>query len=141
MSCFQSPGQPPAGDAGAESGLSGTKGVAVLSGIGFGTSIEAQVRKPMATQFARLFDALSSVPGGPPAELGVFLNDLAEVGELPSPWDTWTLVGLVRHRKRQLSVAEIIRTRLGGSLMELAHLGALGHPDGVPQSGIVPGLP
>jgi hypothetical protein len=46
----------------------------------------------------------------------------------------------VRHRKRQLWVAEIIRTRLGGSLTDLARLGALGHP---PQSqdGTVPGLP
>jgi hypothetical protein len=61
-------------------------------------------------------------------------------GELPSPWETWTLIGLVRHRKRQLWVAEVIRTRRGGSLTDLAHLGALGRPQRS-QSGTVPGLP
>src|SRR5262249_25001878 len=45
------------------------------------------------------------------------------------------------HRERQLWVAEIIRTRLRGSPAGLAALGAMGHPDGVPQSGPVPGLP
>jgi hypothetical protein len=50
------------------------------------------------------------------------------------------MIGLVRHRKRQLWVAEVVRNRLGGSLTDLARLGALGHPQG-PQSGTVPGLP
>src|SRR5438132_3130949 len=96
----------------------------------------------MGASVALLFDAFARARGRPPAELGVFLKDLPGVGELPSPWQTWTLIGLVRHRKRQLWVAEIIRTRLGASLTDLARLGALGgHPEGVPQSGPVPGLP
>jgi hypothetical protein len=66
---------------------------------------------------------------------------LPEPGALPSPWETWTLIGLVRHRARQLWVADIIRNRLRGTLSDLARMGALGHPEGVPQSGPVPGMP
>ncbi|WP_406694400.1 hypothetical protein V5E97_25320 [Singulisphaera sp. Ch08] len=38
-------------------------------------------------------------------------------------------------------MAKIIRNRLHGELPDLAALGAMGHPDGVPQSGPVPGMP
>jgi hypothetical protein len=51
------------------------------------------------------------------------------------------LIGLVRHRERQLWVADLIRTRLRGAPADLAAIGALGHPQGVPQSGPVPGMP
>jgi hypothetical protein len=60
--------------------------------------------------------------------------------ELPSPWETWTLIGLVRHRERQLWVAGIMKTRLSGNPSDLAEIGALGHPEGA-QSGTVPGMP
>lgn len=69
------------------------------------------------------------------------LRGLPDPGTLPSPWETWTLVGLARHRGRQLWVADLIRTRLRGAPSDLAAVGALGHPAGVPQSGPVPGLP
>jgi hypothetical protein len=75
-----------------------------------------------------------------PADLAVAVQTLPQVGELPPPWETWTLFGLVRHRERQLWVADVVRIRLGGSPLDLSRLGALGHP-AVPQSGPVPGLP
>src|SRR5262249_40161076 len=37
-----------------------------------------------------------------PRDLAAFLEGLAGPGALPSPWETWTLIGLVRHRERQL---------------------------------------
>jgi hypothetical protein len=70
-----------------------------------------------------------------------FLQSLPDPNALPSPWETWALIGLVRHRERQLWVAEIIRNRLRGDTPNLAALGALGHPEDVPQSGSVPGMP
>jgi hypothetical protein len=76
-----------------------------------------------------------------PSDMVSALRGLPEPGVLPSPWSTWTLIGLTRHRKRQHWVAEIIRTRLRGAPADLAGLGALGHPDDVPQSGPVPGMP
>jgi len=84
--------------------------------------------------FARLWES-------EPADLVPLLRGLPEPGVLPSPWNTWTLIGLTRHHKRQLWVAEIIRTRLRGALADLAALGALGHPNGVSHSGPVPGMP
>ena len=76
-----------------------------------------------------------------PADLASSLQSLADPGSMPSPWETWTLIGLVRHRERQLWVADIIRQRLRGAPSDLAAGGAFGHPEGVPQSGPVPGLP
>lgn len=68
------------------------------------------------------------------------LEQLPAVGELPSPWETWTLIGLCRYRHRQYWVAEIVRTRLSGDLQQLANMGALGHPQDLAQSGPVPGM-
>src|SRR5262249_52190573 len=65
---------------------------------------------------------------------------LPEAGRLPLPWTTWTLIGLVRHRRRQLWVAEVVTDRLGGDLEAIATMGALGHPLDLPQHGLVPGL-
>jgi hypothetical protein len=45
-----------------------------------------------------------------PADVVSALRGLPEPGVLPSPWDTWTLIGLSRHRERQLWVAG--RTRV-----------------------------
>jgi hypothetical protein len=88
-----------------------------------------------------LLAAFGRLRGPEPADVVSSLRGLPEPGALPSPWDTWTLIGLTRHRERQLWVADIIRTRLRGAPADLAALGALGHPDGVPQSGPVPGIP
>jgi hypothetical protein len=53
----------------------------------------------------------------------------------------WVLIGLVRHRERQNWVLDLVRSRLRGGATRLARMGSLGHPEGVPQSGPVPGLP
>ena len=88
-----------------------------------------------------LLAAFARARGPEPDESASFLQALPDPGLLPSPWETWALIGLVRHRGRQAWVADIIRTRLRGALSELAALGALGHPEGVPQTGPVPGMP
>tara|TARA_R100001132_G_C3274043_1_gene96116 strand:- start:1189 stop:2718 length:1530 start_codon:yes stop_codon:yes gene_type:complete len=56
-----------------------------------------------------------------------------------SPWATWTLFSLIRHRQRQAFVAEIVRDRLGVRLEHLAQHGYGAHP---PDKGygVVPGL-
>src|SRR5262245_57972123 len=88
-----------------------------------------------------LLDAFERVSHPQPADLLSAVQGLPDPPALPSPWETWTLIGLVRHRNRQLWVADIIRNRLRGAPADLAMFGALGHPEGVPQSGPVPGMP
>src|ERR1700746_1527380 len=77
---------------------------------------------------------------GEPRDLAALLQNLPGPRALPSPWQTWALIGLVRHRERQLWVADIIRNRLRGAPADLAALGALGHPEAVPPSAPVPGM-
>jgi hypothetical protein len=61
------------------------------------------------------FDALLAgfARAGEPesADLVSSLRSLPGPASMPSPWETWTLIGLVRHRERQLWVADIIRSR------------------------------
>jgi hypothetical protein len=95
----------------------------------------------MDAQLDALLTAFARADAPEPVGIAAFLQALPEPGALPSPWETWTLIGLVRHRERQLWVAENIRTRLGGDPSDLAALGSFGHPDGVAQSGTVPGMP
>src|SRR5262245_56073662 len=95
----------------------------------------------MNAQMGALLTALARAGEPEPADLDSALRGLPEPGALPSPWETWTLIGLVRHRDRQLWVADVIRNRLRGAPADLAGMGALGHPEGVPQSGPVPGMP
>jgi hypothetical protein len=94
----------------------------------------------MESEFDSLFRALVEARGPQPPDLTAAVRALPAVGLLPLPWETWTLLGLVRHRRRQLWVGEIVTDRLGGDRLELARMGAFGHPQ-VPQSGPVPGLP
>ncbi len=85
----------------------------------------------------RALEAAGKEPVRPPAAL------IAEFGEntpFPSPWAIWTLIGLVRHRRRQIWVGKVVTQRLGGDLDALAQAGAFAHPDEIPQSGLVPGL-
>ncbi len=56
-----------------------------------------------------------------------------------SPWETWTLLFLVRHRARQQFVADTITRRLDVDIAALATMGSLGHPD-CSQQGVVPGM-
>jgi hypothetical protein len=95
----------------------------------------------MDAPITRLLDALGQAGPPAPADLPAFLHGLPNVGALPSPWETWTLIGLVRHRERQYWVRDIIHTRLRGDTTTLARLGSLGHPDGVKHRGSVPGMP
>jgi hypothetical protein len=95
----------------------------------------------MDAQIITLLAAFDRLRQTEPANLESAIRLLPEPEALPSSWETWTLIGLVRHRIRQLWVADVIRTRLRGSLSDLARLGALGIPEGVPQSGPVPGMP
>lgn len=95
----------------------------------------------MDARFDALLAAIARAGEPAPADLVSALQSLPEPGTLPSAWETWTLIGLARHRERQLWVADIIQARLRGSLNDLAVLGALGHPEGVPQLGSVPGMP
>jgi hypothetical protein len=91
--------------------------------------------------FDLLCRALHQGPFPPPADLHAAIEALPAAGALPSPWETWTLIGLVRHRRRQLWVGEVITTRLNGSMDRLGRMGALGQPQDRPHGGTVPGLP
>ena len=93
----------------------------------------------MAT-FDHLQDAFRRALQKPPVDLSQAIRALPAVGLLPSPWVTWTLIGLVRHRRRQLWVGEVVATRLGGDRETIAVMGALAHPPEIPQQGLVPGL-
>lgn len=95
----------------------------------------------MEAHLKSLLAAFSRTRESDPGDLASSLRSLPEPGSLLSPWNTWTMIGLLRHHKRQLWVAEIIRTRLRGDLQALADIGALGHPEGVAQNGPVPGMP
>src|SRR5262245_40955661 len=95
----------------------------------------------MDPQTTALLDAFERARHPAPADLLSAIRGLPDPGALPSPWETWTLIGLVRHRERQLWVETIVRSRLRGDPADLAAIGALGHPEGVKQSGSVPGLP
>lgn len=95
----------------------------------------------MDASLVALLAAFAGLGEPEPVDLVSSLRELSEPGVLPSPWDTWTLIGLIRHHRRQLWVAEIVRTRLQGTPADLAAMGALGHPDGVPQCGPIPGMP
>ncbi len=95
----------------------------------------------MNSQLRNILNACDQVWNGPPVDLRAFVEQLAEPHETLSPWETWTLFGLVRHQTRQAWVREIVETRLRGDGNRIAAMGALGHPDDVPQLGSVPGMP
>jgi len=95
----------------------------------------------MDARIETLLAAFARAGEAQPVDVASSLRRLPDPSALPSPWETWNLIGLVRHRERQVWVAHIIRSRLRGAPADLAALGALGHPPDVPQSGSVPGLP
>src|SRR5205814_1901035 len=96
---------------------------------------------PAMTGIDALWSALAHAEEAPPAELVAALERLPPPGSLPSPWVTWTLIGLARHRERQEWVAEVVQSWLGGDRDALSRGGAAAHPDGLPQYGVVPGMP
>jgi hypothetical protein len=93
------------------------------------------------TRFDRLWQALAAAANPAPINLTEAIRALPEVGLLPSPWVTWTLIGPVRHESRQRWLGAIVATQLGAGLKTMARKGALGHPAHIAPSGIVPGLP
>lgn len=95
----------------------------------------------MDLQISRLLVALEQAVSPVPDDISAFVQNLPDAGALPTPWETWTLIGLIRHRDRQYWVREIIQNRLRGDSAMLGAVGALGHPEGVQQSGSVPGMP
>ena len=86
----------------------------------------------MNSEFSNLWKAFAECDS-------VTIEDAVVRANLPSPWLTWTLIGLARHHQRQNWVADIVKYRLGGELDAIGGSGALGHPD-IPQKGIVPGF-
>lgn len=95
----------------------------------------------MEEKFHTFLASLARCEERMPDDLATALRRLPEADEMPSPWESWTLIGLIRHWRRQQWVAEIVHTRLSGDRTRIAEFGAFGHPDEVPQSGTVPGLP
>ncbi|MEI8378842.1 MAG: hypothetical protein WCJ09_01850 [Planctomycetota bacterium] len=95
----------------------------------------------MDAQITRLLDALEQAVGIVPLDVVTFVQELPDAGTLPIPWETWTLIGLSRHRERQYWVRNIIQNHLRGDVAALGAMGALGHPDGLKRSGTVPGMP
>jgi hypothetical protein len=96
----------------------------------------------MNARLSALLKAFTRATGPAPANLDSALRDLPEPGATLSPWLIWSLIALVRHRDRQLWVANVVRNKLHGAPSDLARMGALGgHPEDVPQSGPVPGMP
>lgn len=94
----------------------------------------------MTTAYDRLWRVVRNVRQRPARDLAAAVQAGLDDGQLPSPWVIWTLIGLVRHRRRQFWVAQVVTERLGGHLPALATGGALAHPAHIEQSGLVPGM-
>src|SRR5262249_15137423 len=71
--------------------------------------------QPMRKPYDALFRSLDRICQAEPARVKRVLEDPPGADDLPSPWSTWTLIGLCRHRERQLWVGEIVTNRLQGS--------------------------
>ena len=96
---------------------------------------------PISPPVQRLLGTLADLAAEPvPHDLAAALRALPEPGELPSPWDTWTLIGLARHHARQAWVLSVVQTRLLADPAALARSGAFAHPAALPAHGPVPGL-
>src|SRR5262245_29296652 len=91
-------------------------------------------------QFDRFWQALAGLDPDATPDPAAWAS-LPDPGRLPPPWLTWTLITLVRHRDRQRWVGDVVRNRLDGDLLRVARAGSMGHPEGRPQRGPVPGLP
>jgi hypothetical protein len=54
------------------------------------------------------------------------------------PIAVWLLVGFARHLTRQRWVGEVVRS-MGGDLGTIGTVSAFGHPEGLEETGRVPG--
>jgi len=68
------------------------------------------------------------------------LADLPASGERLTPWQSWTLLSLIRQYERQQWLFTIIKDRLLADPEQIAAKGAFGHP-AVSHRGPVPGMP
>ncbi len=91
----------------------------------------------MDAAFDRLLDAIPTAFDTPPGDLAAALAKLPEVGHLPSPWTTWTLVVLGRLVGRQALAEALLREHLlDGDPSRDAF-----HDEGGPPDGPLPGMP
>ncbi len=95
----------------------------------------------MDIRIERLLEALDRSSEREPTDLPSALQELPAADLMFSPWETWILIGLVRHRERQAWVEQVIRDRLRGGSGNLAVAGSLGHPASTPRRGPIPGMP
>jgi hypothetical protein len=91
----------------------------------------------MHPHLAQLYTALERLDCLPNYRLEDFIEN--DPQEALSPWETWTLLSLLRHQGRQEWVTKTIQTKLGAEIACIAEQGSLGFPQ-VPPSGIVPDL-
>jgi hypothetical protein len=57
-------------------------------------------------------DSFASSRLAAPSDLKLAIGELPVVGEFPSPWATWTLIELVRYRRRQIWAEGLVGDRL-----------------------------
>lgn len=55
----------------------------------------------MDSQISRLMKVLNQAGSPGPDDFLTFVQNLPDAGALPTPWEAWTLIGLIRHRGRQ----------------------------------------
>ena len=89
-------------------------------------------------QFKRLFDSLGRAKDAPPADLAAALAALPEVGQLPSPWLTMTLIVFALMRRLQRWGKTLV---WGHVLTNLPPMDELAEEVDQPVEGIVPGWP
>jgi hypothetical protein len=95
----------------------------------------------MDSRFLRLLRTLSEIRFQLPADLPAFLKSLPAPSTLPSPWLTWMMIGLFRHRERQAWVKSVVIHRLQADIEAISSRGYSGHPSHLKPTGTVPGLP
>lgn len=94
----------------------------------------------MDPRFLRLLKTLSEIRFQPPTDLPAFLKSLPAPSTLPSPWLTWLMIGLFRHRERQAWVKSVVIHRLQADIEAISSHGYSGHPSHLKPTGTVPGM-
>lgn len=100
--------------------------------------VHLHLESAMPTPIEKLTRRIATIVDSPSIDPELWNGWLSQPSIL-TPWQSWTLLVLVRHRTRQELVADIARFRLKADLARIAESGALGHPD-IPVKGVVPGL-
>lgn len=100
--------------------------------------VHLHLESAMPSPIDKLTGRFATIVASPSIDRELWVEWLSQPSIL-TPWQSWTLLALVRHRTRQEFVADIARFRLKADLARIAESGALGHPD-IPAKGVVPGL-